>query len=171
MKWTKKGGENLDEKKVLKVSEQEVTVTDDGAVVLNGSVSGATGTDAVDTAMAGDTVPTTVDVEALLAEQEEKLRQVRMDGEVRYVLAKMGAKNPTLAAKVLDLSEVRVDDECVTGVEEAVRQLMATDPYLFGLSMGPVGGERSSGGKHGGARRDPNRMSDKEYYAMVMGKR
>lgn len=113
----------------------------------------------------------TVDVLQLLEAQEAKLRQVRIDGEVRYMLAKMGAKNPTLAAKVLDLSAVQVDDNGVVGVEESVKRLMATDPYLFGHTLGPVGGERSSGGVHGGDRRDPNGMSDREYYAMVMGKR
>lgn len=109
-------------------------------------------------------------IEQLQAAHEAKLRQVRIDGEVRYVLAKMGAKNPALAAKVLDLSRVQADDEGVVGVEEAVQQLMVSDPYLFGLSMGPVGGERSSGGIHGTPRRDPGSMSDREYYAMVMGK-
>lgn len=152
MKFIRKGGENLEKQNILEMDVQ-ATVTDDGAVILP-----------------ENTVPE-VDVKQLLAEQEEKLRQVRIDGEVRYVLAKMGAKNPTLAAKVLDLTGVQADDDGVVGVEEAAKRLMATDPYLFGHTMGPVGGERSSGGKHGDGRRDPNGMSDKEYYAYVMGKR
>lgn len=125
---------------------------------------------AADTAVVGS-AEVSETIEQLQAAHEAKLRQVRIDGEVRYVLAKMGAKNPALAAKVLDLSRVQADDEGVVGVEEAVQQLMVSDPYLFGLSMGPVGGERSSGGIHGTQRRDPGSMSDREYYAMVMGKR
>ncbi|MBQ8401092.1 MAG: hypothetical protein IJX14_04090 [Clostridia bacterium] len=120
-----------------------------------------------DTAAHTDTALT---VEQLKAEHAKELRQVRLDGEVRYVLAKLGARNPALAAKALDLSGVGEDGENgVTGVEEAARRLMASDPYLFGVSMGPVGGDSSSGGVHGGARRDPDGMSDREYYAMVMG--
>lgn len=146
-----KGGEVLDERNDLMEPEQNEQVLDEGTVILPEKE--------------------TVDVLQLLEQQEAKLRQVRIDGEVRYMLAKMGAKNPTLAAKVLDLSAVQVDDNGVVGVEEAVQRLMATDPYLFGHTLGPVGGERSSGGVHGGDRRDPNGMSDREYYAMVMGKR
>ncbi len=141
----------MDERNDLMEPEQNEQVLDEGTVILPEKE--------------------TVDVLQLLEQQEAKLRQVRIDGEVRYMLAKMGAKNPTLAAKVLDLSAVQVDDNGVVGVEEAVQRLMATDPYLFGHTLGPVGGERSSGGVHGGDRRDPNGMSDREYYAMVMGKR
>lgn len=111
------------------------------------------------------------DVTRLKAEHAAQLRQVRIDGEVRYMLAKMGAKNPALAAKALDLSGVEADEDSITGVEESVKRLMASDPYLFGMQMPQSGGERSSGGIHGMARRDPNGMSDKEYYAMVMGKK
>ena len=75
-------------------------------------------------------------VARLQEKHAEELRQVRIDGEVRYMLAKMGAKNPALAAKALDLSGVQADGETVTGVEEAVKQLMGTDPYLFGIHMG-----------------------------------
>lgn len=111
------------------------------------------------------------ETERLKAEHAEKLRQVQIDGEVRYMLAKMGARNPALAAKELDLSGVQATEDGVTGVEESVRALMASDPYLFGVHLPPAGGEHSSGGVHGAARRDPNSMSDKEYYAMVMGKK
>jgi len=111
------------------------------------------------------------ETERLKAEHAEKLRQVQIDGEVRYMLAKMGARNPALAAKALDLSGVQATEDGVTGVEESVRALMASDPYLFGVHLPPAGGEHSSGGVHGAARRDPNSMSDKEYYAMVMGKK
>lgn len=116
-------------------------------------------------------IPEQSETDRLKAEHAAQLRQVRIDGEVRYMLAKMGAKNPALAAKALDLSGVEATEEGITGVEESVRQLMASDPYLFGIHMPPAGGEHSSGGVHGAARRDPNGMSDKEYYAMVMGKK
>lgn len=87
------------------------------------------------------------------------------------MLAKMGAKNPALAAKALDLSGVDADENGVTGVEESVKQLMESDPYLFGIQIPQPGGGHSSGGVHGAARRDPSGMSDAEYYAMVLGKK
>ena len=124
-----------------------------------------------DTVTAEAAAPVQSETDRLKAEHAETLRQVRIDGEVRYMLARMGAKNPALAAKALDLSGVQADENGVTGVEESVKQLMASDPYLFGIQMPQSGGEHSSGGVHGAARRDPNGMSDKEYYAMVMGKK
>ena len=124
-----------------------------------------------DTVTAEAAAPVQSETDRLKAEHAETLRQVRIDGEVRYMLARMGAKNPALAAKALDLSGVQADENGVTGVEESVKQLMASDPYLFGIQMPQSGGEHSSGGVHGAARRDPNGMSDKEYYAMFMGKK
>lgn len=111
----------------------------------------------------------TVGTEQVKAAYEEKLRQVRIDGEVRFVLARMGARNPAVAAKALDLTGVAADENGVTGVEDSVKRLMASDPYLFGaVQMAPSGGESSSGGVHGETRRDPDTMSDREYYDMIL---
>ena len=108
-------------------------------------------------------------VARLKAEHEQQLRQVRIDGEVRYLLARMGAKNPALAARALDLTGVQADENGVSGVEEAVRRLMGSDPYLFGFGqMTPSGHEASSGAVHGESRRDPDTLSDREYYDMLL---
>ncbi len=103
-----------------------------------------------------------------MAEHEATLAKALVDGEVRYQLARMGARNPALAAKALDLSGVTVEGETVGGVEALVKGLMASDPYLFGSWS--AGGERSSGAVHGEVTRDPDTLSDREYYAMKMRK-
>lgn len=125
-----------------------------------------------ETGAAADTDTAAVEDDALAklkAEHEEKLRQVRIDGEVRYMLARMGAKNPALAAKALDLTGVQADEGGVSGVEESVKRLMASDPYLFGFGrMAASGGEASSGTAHGEYRRDPDTLSDREYYDMLL---
>lgn len=111
------------------------------------------------------------EVTRLREEHAETLRQVRIQGEVRYVLARMGAKNPDMAAKALDLTAVTVHETAVTGVEDAVRKLMNSDPYLFGMvNVSPSGGEGSSGGRHGENRPDPQTLSDREYYDMILGR-
>lgn len=108
-------------------------------------------------------------LETLRAEHEKELRQVRIDGEVRYVLARMGARNPALAAKALDLSGVEADENGVSGVEDSVKRLMTSDPYLFGFGqMTPSGREGSSGAVHGGSHRDPDTLSDRDYYDMIL---
>ena len=107
----------------------------------------------------------------LRQEHEAALRQVRIQGEARYVLARMGAKNPDMAAKALDLTAVTADETTVTGVEDAVRKLMTSDPYLFGVVTFPAPGrESSSGGRHGENRPDPQTLSDREYYDMILGR-
>ena len=117
---------------------------------------------------------TTVPAEEIVRlrkEHEATLQQVRIQGEVRYVLARMGAKNPDVAAKALDLTAVTADETTVTGVEEAVRKLMTSDPYLFGMvTVSPSGREGSSGGRHGENRPDPQTLSDREYYDMILGR-
>ena len=111
----------------------------------------------------------------LRKEHSAAMDKVRIDGEVRYVLAKMGARNPALAAKALDMSGVQVNADTVSGVEESVKKLMASDPYLFGSGnlLPPTGKEGSTGGVHGVSERDPETLSDGEYYRMigVKGKR
>jgi len=116
---------------------------------------------------------TPADYEAQLTRLREEhaaeLEKVRIDGEVRYTLAKMGARNPELAARALDLSGVQVEKGTVTGVEGSVKRLMETDPYLFGSAgvLPPTGGEGSTGGVHGSMGKDPESMSDGEYYRMI----
>jgi len=111
---------------------------------------------------------------ALENAHREALSQVRLEGEVRYILARKGAKNPDLAAKTVDLSKVQVTQDGIFGVEEAVERLIRSDPYLFGTEMPAhafsgklVVGESSTGAVHGSVSRDPESMSDAEYYRTV----
>lgn len=116
-----------------------------------------------------ETTPAADEIARLREAHEKELREVRIQGEVRYVLARMGAKNPGMAAKAVDLSAVTADENGVAGVEDAVRRLMHSDPYLFGtVPMAQSGREGSSGGIHGETRRDPETLSDREYYDMLL---
>ena len=111
-------------------------------------------------------------VEALNAAHAEEVRKLRIDGEVRVMLTRMGARNPAVAAKALDLSAVSADENGISGVEESVKRLMESDPYLFGvMPHTPLGRDSSSGAAHGESRREPDTLSDREYYDMILRKR
>jgi minor structural protein GP20 len=63
-----------------------------------------------------------------LAEENQKLR---IDNAF-LKQTEFALKNPALAQKVVDLSEVEIDEDgTVTGLKEALEALKKTDPYLF----------------------------------------
>lgn len=63
-----------------------------------------------------------------LAEENQKLR---IDNAF-LKQTEFALKNPALAQRVVDLSEVEIDEDgVVTGLKEALEALKKTDPYLF----------------------------------------
>jgi len=118
--------------------------------------------------------------EAKLTRMQEEhraaLERARVDSEVKLTLVRLGARNPALAAKAVDLSGITVDEAGVNGVRESVERLRESDPYLFA----PQGNSTFSreedlplptGGIHGTVRRDPADLPDSEYYKTVWGLR
>ncbi len=102
------------------------------------------------------------------AAHAEELAETRRTGEVRYQLALMGAINPDLAVRALDMDGVTVEGDRVIGAEESVRRLMETDPYLFDVHPAPMGGQHSTGAMYSESPRNPDTLSDNEYYAVIL---
>ncbi len=108
--------------------------------------------------------------DAETAKLREDMAALRKESAVLYQLALMDAHNPKAAVRVLDMSGVTVEGDRVIGAEESVCRLMETDPYLFDLHPAPMGGERSTGAVHGESPRNPEALSDSEYYAVLLKK-
>lgn len=99
---------------------------------------------------------------------DEALRYAKLDGEVRVALTAMGAKNARLAAKAIDYSKLDFgEDGAVTGLEEQISALSKSDPYLF---REPETRRITTGSEHGKTARDPDDMTDAEYYRWRFGK-
>ena len=96
----------------------------------------------------------------------EELRMARLDGEVRVALTAMGARNARLAAKAIDYGKLALAEEgTVTGLEEQLAALSQSDPYLFAA---PETHRQSTGTEHGKSTKDPDDMTDAEYYRWRM---
>lgn len=85
-------------------------------------------------------------IEALQAENKKateewqtKMSQMKLDFAIEKALAAAKAKNPKAVKALLDMNKVKLDGDQLLGVDEQLKALQQSDPYLFGDS-GKVGG-------------------------------
>ncbi len=80
---------------------------------------------------------------AALEAASAKAKGMLLAAEVKSVCAALGVVDPEAAAKLADLSKAQVaDDGKVSGVKEAIEELLKAKPYLKGAAgggKGPVG--------------------------------
>ena len=93
------------------------------------------------------------------------LQKMQIEHETKYALTRMGAKNPSLAAKVLDMSAITIDNDGIHGLNEQLDKLRVSDPYLFGSTADRE--KTATGISHGTPFADPDNMTDAEYYRFV----
>jgi len=72
-------------------------------------------------------------------EWQAKMSQMKLDFAIEKALAAAKAKNPKAVKALLDLEKVKLDGEQLLGLDDQLKTLKETDPYLFGDS-GKVGG-------------------------------
>ncbi len=85
-------------------------------------------------------------IEALQAENEKaaeewqaKFAQMQLDFALERALATARAKNPKAVKALLDMEKIKLDGEQLLGLDDQLKALQQSDPYLFGDS-GKVGG-------------------------------
>ena len=85
-------------------------------------------------------------IEALQAENKKateewqtKMSQMKLDFAIEKALAAAKAKNPKAVKALLDMDKVKMDGDQLLGIDEQLKALQQSDPYLFGDS-GKVGG-------------------------------
>lgn len=92
-----------------------------------------------------------------------KAESTLIRGRLESLAARAGCLNPASAAKLADLSGVKVDDnENVIGLERALEGLKKSDPYLFGKGAPSPGGGNTppSPGGSGGQGDDKKKPSN-----------
>jgi len=72
-------------------------------------------------------------------EWQAKLAQMQLDFAIERALAAAKAKNAKAVKALLDMEKVKLDGEQLLGLEDQLKALQQSDPYLFGDS-GKVGG-------------------------------
>ena len=77
-------------------------------------------------------------------EYEATLTQINFDGKFEKALGNYKPKNPKALKALLDMEKVKLDGEAFLGLEDQVKLLKESDPYLF--SEENLGGTGSLGG-------------------------
>ena len=72
-------------------------------------------------------------------EWQAKMAQMQLDFAIEKALTAAKAKNAKAVKALLDLEKVKLDGEQLLGLDDQLKTLKETDPYLFGDS-GKVGG-------------------------------
>jgi len=95
---------------------------------------------------AGNSEELKAQIEQLQAENQKaaeewqaKMAQMQLDFAIEKALAAAKAKNAKAVKALLDLEKVKLDGEQLLGLDDQLKTLKETDPYLFGDS-GKVGG-------------------------------
>jgi len=85
-------------------------------------------------------------IEALQAENKKaaeewqaKVAQMQLDFAIERALTNAKAKNPKAVKALLDLEKVKLDGDKLLGLDDQLKAIQQSDPYLFGES-GKVGG-------------------------------
>jgi len=72
-------------------------------------------------------------------EWQAKMAQMQLDFALERALATARAKNPKAVKALLDMEKVKLDGDQLLGLDDQLKALQQSDPYLFGDS-GKVGG-------------------------------
>ena len=71
-------------------------------------------------------------------EWQAKMAQMQLDFAIEKALAAAKAKNPKAVKALLDMEKVKLDGEQLLGLDDQLKAIQQSDPYLFGES-GKVG--------------------------------
>jgi predicted RNase H-like nuclease (RuvC/YqgF family) len=94
---------------------------------------------------AGNSEELKAQIEQLQAENQKaaeewqaKMAQMQLDFAIEKALAAAKAKNPKAVKALLDMEKVKLDGEQLLGLDDQLKAIQQSDPYLFGES-GKVG--------------------------------
>ncbi len=76
----------------------------------------------------------------IIAERDRSIETIRKQGRLSLMLRESGARNPDVLMRMIDIDKVQEKDGKVTGLDEQLKALKASDPYLFNDVPAPRGG-------------------------------
>lgn len=78
-------------------------------------------------------------IETMKAEYEGKIAQLEIDNIVNVALSNAKAKNNVAVRALLDLTDAKVKDGKIKGLDEQLAEVAKANPYLFGEASAPKG--------------------------------
>ena len=113
-------------------------------------------------------------IEALQAENKKaaeqwqaKMAQMQLDFAVERALDSAKARNPKAVKALLDMEKVKLDGEQLLGLDDQLRAIKESDPYLFGDANNKVG---SGTNPPGADNAEPNPWKKDSWNLTMQGK-
>lgn len=108
------------------------------------------------------------DIKAKEAESaREEVRKMRVDTLIQSKAVKAGIVDPEIVSQIIDRSKIQVgEDGAVTGVDEAIAELVTAKPYLRGAGAPPIGSPTNPPNGGGGVKKfKHSQILDPAFYA------
>lgn len=98
----------------------------------------------------------------------ESIKTMKIDTAIAREVLEAGAMNTTILTGLLDRSKITYDNETITGIQEQIKSLKESDPYLFKQDSikGVIPGEATPKTDNGLTKEQFNKLSYKDRVAL-----
>ena len=77
---------------------------------------------------------------SVIADRDRAIETIRKQSRLSVMLKEAGARNPDVLMRMIDLDKVTEHEGKITGLDEQLKALKTSDPYLFSDRPAPRGG-------------------------------
>lgn len=102
------------------------------------------------------------------ADYVENIKNMKIDTAIAKEVLQAGAMNQSILTGLLDRSKITYDNETITGIQEQIKSLKESDPYLFKQDSikGVIPGEATPKTDNGITKEQFNKLSYKDRVAL-----
>ena len=155
-------GKNYVSKDQFNAKNEELKSVKGELTTLNGEIDNLKKSNADNAELAKQIETMKTDAESRKAEYESKIAQLEIDNIVNVALSNAKAKNNVAVRALLDLTDAKVKDGKIKGLDEQLAEVVKANPYLFGETSAPKG---VTPGNPGG--KEPSGAVTKEDFAKM----
>lgn len=132
-------GKNYVSKDQFNAKNEELKSVKGELTTLNSEIDNLKKSNADNAELAKQIETMKADAEARKAEYEGKIAQLEIDNIVNVALSNVKAKNNVAVRALLDLTDAKVKDGKIKGLDEQLAEVAKANPYLFGEASAPKG--------------------------------
>lgn len=132
-------GKNYVSKDQFNAKNEELKSVKGELTTLNSEIDNLKKSNADNAELAKQIETMRADAESRKAEYEGKIAQLEIDNIVNVALSNAKAKNNVAVRALLDLTDAKVKDGKIKGLDEQLAEVAKANPYLFGEASAPKG--------------------------------
>lgn len=132
-------GKNYVSKDQFNAKNEELKSVKGELTTLNSEIDNLKKSNADNAELAKQIETMKADAESRKAEYESKIAQLEIDNIVNVALSNAKAKNNVAVRALLDLTDAKVKDGKIKGLDEQLTEVAKANPYLFGEASAPKG--------------------------------